>query len=61
MEHIINMAPLVGVLGSNSLDKLYGTQIHDKNVLLMLRHRAVLFGIVGSILGIVSRINFIGG
>jgi hypothetical protein len=46
------MAPLVGVLGSNSLDKLYGIQIHDNNVLLMLRHRAVLFGIVGSILSI---------
>jgi hypothetical protein len=46
------MAPVFGVLGSNSLAKLYGTQVYDKNVLLMLRHRAVLFGIVGSILSV---------
>ena len=44
---LIHMAPLVGVLGPDKLASLYGMNITDKSLELLLRHRAVLFGLVG--------------
>ncbi|WP_262694562.1 hypothetical protein [Kordiimonas aquimaris] len=43
----INFAPLMGVLGQARLETLYGVEINSPDMLLLLRHRAVLFGIVG--------------
>jgi hypothetical protein len=39
--------PVVGVLGSDSLSRLYGVSIQDSNTEILLRHRAVLFAIIG--------------
>ncbi len=47
----INLLPISGVIGPNKLAQLYGITISDANELLMMRHRAVLFGAVGGILG----------
>jgi len=47
---LIHLLPVVGVTGAKSLDKLYGTQISDANLLVLMRHRAVLFGLIGALL-----------
>ncbi|MEL6407192.1 MAG: phosphopantetheine adenylyltransferase [Chloroflexota bacterium] len=47
---LINAYPLVGITGTSSLNRLYGIDIIDPNLLLLMRHRAVLFGIVGGLL-----------
>jgi hypothetical protein len=47
---LIHLLPVVGVTGAKSLDKLYGTQISDTNLLVLMRHRAVLFGLIGALL-----------
>ena len=43
----IHLLPVVGVLGSDSLTKLYGITVSDSNTEILLRHRAVLFAIIG--------------
>eukprot|EP01030_Chromulinospumella_sphaerica_P012321 gene12321-12112_t len=45
----IHLIPLLGVFGAAPLASLYGTTPSDPNTLILLRHRAVLFGIVGGI------------
>ena len=47
---VIHLLPVVGVLGSESLTKLYGVSFSDSNTEILLRHRAVLFSIIGLIL-----------
>jgi len=44
---LIHLLPLSGVLGSASLASLYGLQVNDPNLQILLRHRAVLFGLLG--------------
>jgi hypothetical protein len=44
----IHLLPVLGVLGADRLFKLYGVQLSDQNVILLLRHRAILFLILGS-------------
>lgn len=43
---LINLAPMVG-LRPDQLSRLYGVQIADADVQLLMQHRALLFGIVG--------------
>ena len=47
----IHLLPLYGVLGAQQLLDLYGVPLtsskKERNVLIMMRHRAVLFGILG--------------
>ena len=45
---LIHIAPLIGVLGAEKLAFLYGTSVNDKSLELLLRHRAILFGLLGS-------------
>lgn len=46
---IIHLIPISGVLGSNHLEKLYGLTIEEHNLLILMQHRAVLFGILAFI------------
>ena len=45
---VIHLIPLQGVLGSGSLASLYGALPFDEpNLAILMRHRAVLFGLLG--------------
>ncbi len=44
---LIHLLPLAGVLGSERLGALYGIAIDEPNLEILLRHRAVLFGLLG--------------
>ena len=72
---LVNLAPIVGVLSQSHLFRLYGVAIENQDLLLMMRHRAVLLGLVGAtmvaaawlpglrtaacMLGLVSMISFV--
>ncbi len=47
---IIHLMPLPGLFGAERLQALYGIAIDDSNLLILMRHRAVLFGILGGFL-----------
>ena len=44
---VIHLLPIAGVLGNDALGKLYGVTIDEPNLSILMRHRAVLFGILG--------------
>ena len=44
---IIHLLPLSGVLGVDQLASLYGVTVAEPNSALLLRHRAVLVGVLG--------------
>ena len=47
---IIHVLPVTGVLGSSRLTALYGRSFSDPNLAILMRHRAVLFGLLGAFL-----------
>ncbi len=47
---IIHALPVMGVLGASKLSQLYGIAVEDPNLELLLRHRAVLFGLLAAFL-----------
>lgn len=44
---LIHLLPVSGVLGSAQLAKLYGIAFTEPNAAILMRHRAVLFGLLG--------------
>jgi hypothetical protein len=48
LASLIHLAPLLGVLGPARLVQAYGIARPEPNLEILLRHRAVLFGIVGA-------------
>lgn len=44
---VIHVIPLSGVLGVGRLNSLYGINITDPDLSILMRHRAVLFGLLG--------------
>jgi hypothetical protein len=47
---VIHLLPLSGVLGSQRLAALYGLSFNEPNLAILMRHRAVLFGLLGAFL-----------
>lgn len=47
---VIHLLPVYGVVGAAQLTQLYGIAFDDPSLVVMMRHRAVLFGIVGGLL-----------
>ena len=47
---VIHLLPLAGVLGVDRLEMLYGVALDDPSLQVLMRHRAVLFGLLGAFL-----------
>lgn len=47
---VIHLMPLAGVLGAGWLARLYGLPFADPDLEILMRHRAVLFGLLGVLL-----------
>ncbi len=45
---VIHLLPISGAIGVERLNALYGTPITDPNLEVLMRHRAVMFGILGA-------------
>jgi hypothetical protein len=45
---VIHLLPLSGILGSERLASLYGLAFNEPNIEILMRHRAVLFGLLGA-------------
>jgi hypothetical protein len=43
---LTQLPPVIGVVGPEALTKLYGINVADPGLMLLLRHRAVMFAIV---------------
>ena len=46
---VINLLPLIGVVSGAQVARLYDITIDDQNLKILMRHRALLFGIVGAL------------
>lgn len=44
---VIHLLPVTGALGAGSLASLYGLDFSEPNLAILMRHRAVLFGLLG--------------
>lgn len=44
---LINALPAVGLLGGGALASLYGMPFEDASLRILMRHRALLFGLLG--------------
>ncbi|PKM30882.1 MAG: phosphopantetheine adenylyltransferase [Gammaproteobacteria bacterium HGW-Gammaproteobacteria-11] len=47
---IIHLLPVTGVMGVDRLTTLYGISFGDPNLEILMRHRALLFGLLGVLL-----------
>jgi hypothetical protein len=47
---LVNGLPVVGVAGAGWLGRLYGVPITDPDLLVLMRHRALLLGLLGAAL-----------
>eukprot|EP00435_Cladocopium_sp_Y103_P078775 s1_g2514.t1 len=47
---IINFLPVMGVIGAPQLERMYGVAFEGPDLAVLMRHRAILFGIVGALL-----------
>ena len=45
---VIHLLPITGFFGADRLSSLYGIEITDGNLEILMRHRAILFGILGA-------------
>jgi hypothetical protein len=46
----INLAPVLGVVSPERMSALYGIDLDDPNLQILMQHRAILFGVVGGLL-----------
>lgn len=44
---VIHLLPVTGALGAGPLASLYGLDFSEPNLAILMRHRAVLFGLLG--------------
>jgi hypothetical protein len=47
---LINLAPVVMVVSARRVEVMYGVRIESPDLAILLRHRAILFGIVGALI-----------
>ena len=46
----LHLPPVIGVLGVGSIERLYGVTIGEPAMAILMRHRAILFGLLGTLL-----------
>ena len=51
---LIHILPITGLVGTRRLELLYGVVVSDPNTEILLRHRAVLFGLLGAFLALAA-------
>jgi hypothetical protein len=51
---VFHWLPLAGVLGADRLATLYGVAVVDPELLVLLRHRAILFGLLAAYLSVAA-------
>jgi hypothetical protein len=51
---LIHLAPIVGLVSVSRMETLYGVSLSDPTMALLMRHRALLFGILGAVMGIAA-------
>ena len=51
---VIHLLPMVGVLGAARLAALYGVALEGPNLVILMRHRAVLFGLLGALMALAA-------
>ncbi len=44
---VINFLPIIGVLSIDTVNQAYSLSVSDNNLAILLRHRALLFGLIG--------------
>lgn len=44
---MINIIPVFGLFSDEAINRAYGLAINDPNLVVLLRHRALLFGLIG--------------
>lgn len=47
---VVHLLPLMGVTSASGLTALYGIPFEESNLQILMRHRAILFGILGTML-----------
>jgi hypothetical protein len=47
---VIHLLPVIGLAGTDKLTKLYVIPIQEPNLLILMQHRAMLFGLLGAFL-----------
>jgi hypothetical protein len=47
---LVNFVPIVGVLSAEALSRAYGIDLPRGDLLILMRHRALLFGIIGALI-----------
>jgi hypothetical protein len=47
---VINLAPALGAFAPERMTALYGVELEDPSLRILMRHRAVLFGLVGGLM-----------
>lgn len=47
---VINFLPVIGLLSATRLESAYGIAVNDPNLAILLKHRALLFGLLGGII-----------
>jgi hypothetical protein len=73
---LVNGLPVTGMAGAAALQQLYGVTVADPDLLVLMRHRAVLLGLLGAALvgaafvpswrlpaavaGLISMLTFVG-
>jgi len=44
---VVNFLPMIGLLSLEKINQTYGLSVADNNLAILLRHRALLFGLIG--------------
>lgn len=44
---LINFLPVIGMFSAHNMETAYGISLADNNLIILMRHRALLFGVLG--------------